>query len=71
MPTQAKHNVRASGVKKNAVTRTTDMLIQQTTPVLQASLRRYRTFRIVMAARYPRFARMPAAVCRRRVMLLN
>ena len=58
-----------ASVKKNAVTRTTNVLIQQTTPVLQASPRRYRTFRIVMAARYPRFARMRAAVCHRGVML--
>src|SRR6516164_4470371 len=67
--TQAEHNIREARVKKKAVTRTTGMLIQQTTHVLQASPRRYRTFRIVMAARYPRFARMRATVCHRRVML--
>jgi len=39
--------VRKASVKKNAVTDDS---------VLQASPRRYRTFRIVMAARYPRFA---------------
>src|SRR5262249_21779640 len=58
-PTQAKHNLREASVKKNAVTRLTDVLIQQT-PVLQASTRRYRTFRIVIAARCRRFARMRA-----------
>lgn len=52
--------MRKASVKKNAVTDDS---------VLQASPRRYRTFRIVMAARYPRFARMRAAVCHRRVML--
>jgi len=67
--TQAEHNIREARVKKKAVTRTTGMLIQQTTHVLQASPRRYRTFRIVMAARYPRFARMRATVCHRRVKL--
>jgi hypothetical protein len=55
---QVELNLHKAHVKKNALTRR-----------FFASPRRYRTFRIVIAARYPRFARMRAAVCHHRVIL--